>query len=55
MMYDITGKLLLQEWISINHLMHDRLKIIIKQFKGKTLEFRTPEEFDLVEKIHQNL
>ena len=35
--------------------MHDRIKINIKQFKGKTLEFRTPEEFDLVEMIHQNL
>ena len=35
--------------------MHDRIKINIKQFKGQTLEFRTPEEFDLVEMIHQNL
>ena len=35
--------------------MHDRIKINIKQFNGKTLEFRTPEEFDLVEMIHQNL
>ena len=47
--------MLLQEQIHINHVIHDRLKNIIKQLKGKILESITPEEFDLVEKIHENL
>ena len=46
---------MLQEQIHINHVIHDRLKNIIKQLKGKILESITPEEFDLVEKIHENL
>ena len=50
-----TGKLLPQEQIHINHVIHDRLKNSIKQLKGKILESITPEEFDLVEKIHENL
>ena len=48
------GKLLLQERIHINHVIRDRLKNSIEQFKGKILESITPEEFHLVEKIHQN-
>ena len=35
--------------------MHDRLKNSIEQLKGKILESITPEEFHLVEKIHENL
>ena len=34
--------------------MHDRLKNSIEQLKGKILESITPEEFHLVEKIHEN-
>ena len=49
------GKLLLQERIHINHVIRDRLKNSIKQLKGKILESMTPEEFHLVEKIHENL
>ena len=48
------GKLLLQERIHINHVIHDRLKNSIEQSKGKILESITPEEFHLVEKIHEN-
>ena len=54
MIYDVTGKLLLQERVNINYVMHDRLMIIIEQLKGKFLEFITPE-FHLLEKVHQNL
>ena len=49
------GKLLLQERIHINHVIRDRLKNSIEQLKGKILEYITPEEFHLVEKIHENL
>ena len=49
------GKLLLQEQIHINHVICDRLKNSIEQLKGKILESITPEEFHLVEKIHENL
>ena len=49
------GKLLLEEWIHVNHVMCDRPKNSIKQLKGKILESITPEEFHLVEKIHENL
>ena len=38
------GKLLLQEWIHINHVIRDRLKKSIEQLKGKILESITPEE-----------
>ena len=48
------GKLLLQEWIHINHAIRDRLKDSIEQSKSKILESITPEEFHLVEKIHEN-
>ena len=48
-------KLLLQEWIHINHVIRDRLKNSIEQLQGKILESIIPEEFYLVEKIHQNL
>ena len=44
------GKLLLQEGMHINHVIRDRLKNSIKLLKGET-----PEEFHLVEKIHENL
>ena len=47
-------KLLLQEWIHINRVIRDRLKNSIEQLKGKILESITPEEFHLVEKIHEN-
>ena len=50
-----TGKLLLQERIHIYHVIRDRLKNSIEQLKGKILESITPEEFHLVEKIHENL
>ena len=42
-----TGKLLLQGWIHINHIILDRLKNSIKQLKGQVLESITPEEFQL--------
>ena len=45
---------LLQEGIHINHGIRDRLKNNIKQLKGKILGSFTPEEFHLVEKIHEN-
>ena len=45
---------MLQEQIHINHLLHDRLKNNTEQLKGKILESLTPEEFHLVEKIHEN-
>ena len=48
------GKLLLQERIHINHIICDRLKNSIEQLKGKILESITPEEFHLVEKIHEH-
>ena len=48
------GKLLLRERIHINHVIRDRLKNGIKQLKSKILESITPEEFHLVEKIHEN-
>ena len=48
------GKLLLQERICINHVTRDKLKNSIEQLKGKILESITPEEFHLVEKIHEN-
>ena len=48
------GKLLLQERIHINHVIRDRLKNGIEQLKGKILESITPEEFHLVEMIHEN-
>ena len=48
------GKLLLQVWIHINHVIRDRLKNGIEELKGKILESITPEEFHLVEKINQN-
>ena len=48
------GKLLLQERIHINHVIRDRLKNGIEQLKGKILESITPDEFHLVEKIHEN-
>ena len=44
----------MQKWIHINHVTRDRLKNSIEQLKGKTLESITPEEFHLVEKIHEN-
>ena len=46
------GKPLLQELRHINHVIRDRLKNSIKQLEGKILEYITPEEFHLVEKIH---
>ena len=48
------GKLLLQELRHINHVILDRLKNGIEQLKGKMFESITPEEFHLVEKIHEN-
>ena len=49
------AKLLLQERIHINHVIRYRLKNGIEQLKGKILESITPEEFHLVEKIHEDL
>ena len=43
---------MLQEGIHINHFIRDLIKNSIEQLKGKILESITPEEFDLVEKIH---
>ena len=48
------GKLLLQELIHISHVIRHKLKNSIKQLKGKILESITPEEFHLVENIHEN-
>ena len=45
---------MLKEEIHINHVMRDRFKNSIEQLRGKILEPITPEEFCLVEKIHQN-
>ena len=45
----------MQERIHISHVIRDRLKNSIKQLKGKILESITPEKFDLVEKVHENL
>ena len=49
------GKPLLQERISTNHIIRDRLKNTIGHLKGKILESITPEGFYLVEKIHESL
>ena len=46
---------LFEERIHNNHVIRDRLKNSIEQLKGKILESITPEEFHLVEKIHENL
>ena len=45
---------MLQERIHINHVILDRLKKGIEQLKDNILESATPEEFHLVEKIHEN-
>ena len=45
---------MLEERIHNNHVIRDRLKNSIKKLKGKILESITPEEFLLVEKIHEN-
>ena len=45
---------MLQERIHINHVIRDRLKNGIEQLKGKILESIAPDEFHLVEKIHEN-
>ena len=45
---------LFEERIHNNHVIRDRLKNSIEQLKGKILESITPEEFHLVEKIHEN-
>ena len=39
----------------MNYVIRDRLKNSIKQLRGKILESITPDEFHLVEKIHENL
>ena len=49
------GKLLLQEQIHINHVIHDKLKNSIEQLQGKILESVIPKEFRLVGNIHENL
>ena len=46
---------MLQERMHINHVIRSRLKNSIEQSKAMILESITPEEFCLVEKIHQNL
>ena len=43
----------MQERIHINHTIRDRLKNNIDQLKGNLLESITPEEFHLIENIHQ--
>ena len=53
-MLQLAVKLLLQERIHINHVLHNRLKNSIEQLKGKILESITTEEFYLVVKIHEN-
>ena len=50
-----TSPIIGPERIHINHVIRDRLKNSIEQSKGKILESITPEEFHLVEKIHENL
>ena len=50
-----TGKLLLQKRMHINHVIRDRFKNSIEKLQGKILESRTPKEFHLVEKVHENL
>ena len=45
---------MLQEQIHINHITRDRLKNSTEQLKVKILESVTPEEFHLLEKIHEN-
>ena len=45
----------MQERMHINHVIRDRLENSIEQLKGKILESITPDEFHLVEKIHENL
>ena len=47
------SKLLLQERIHINHVIHDRLKNSIEQLKGEIVEPLTPEEYRLIEKIYE--
>ena len=47
------GKLFLQKWIHINHVIRDKLKGSIKQLKDKILKIVTPEVLHLVNKIHQ--
>ena len=39
----------------MNHVIRDRLKNSIEQLKGDISESMTPEEFHLVENIHENL
>ena len=48
------GKLLSQEQIHINHVISNRVKNSIEQWKGKILECITLKEFDLEEKIHED-
>ena len=48
-----TGKLLLQEGIHINHVIHDRFKDSIKQLQDKILESTTPDEFHHGENIYE--
>ena len=38
----------------MNHAIRDRLKNSMEQLKDKILESITPEEFHIVEKIHEN-
>ena len=45
--------MLSQERIYTNHVIRDRLKNSLEKVKGKILESITPEEFHLVEKIHE--
>ena len=49
------GKVLLQDWIYINHVIRDSLKSSIEQLNGEILESKTPQEFRLVERIHKKL
>ena len=44
---------MLREQKDINHVTPDRVKKIIKQLKGK-LDTVSPEEFHLIENIHEN-
>ena len=48
--YDYAGKLLLQERIHINHVIHDKPKNSIEKLKGNIIESVTLEKFH-----HQNL